>query len=306
MENRSLVALTPLVLAACVAAAALSGEPISLSAQSKPTDAASPADAIATLQWRNIGPTAQAGRVPVFLGLPGDMNTMYVAGAVGGIFKTTNGGVTWKAIFDNQPVVSIGAIAIAPTDPNVIYAGTGEGNPAQRRVHRRRRLQVDRRRRALGERRPPGQREDRAPRHRPAQRRRRVRVRARPRVGSERGTRALQDGGRREELEEGALQERPDRLFRRRHRSDQREHRVCRDVHVPPLGLVHGIGRRRDRRLQVVRRRQLLDPPVGARRESRPSEGPDGPHWRRRVAQQPEHRLRHQRDDGRRRAVALG
>ena len=46
-----------------------------------------------------------------------------------GSSRRTNGGVTWKAIFDNQPVVSIGAIAIAPTDPNVIYAGTGEGNP---------------------------------------------------------------------------------------------------------------------------------------------------------------------------------
>jgi photosystem II stability/assembly factor-like uncharacterized protein len=64
-----------------------------------------------------------------FVGLAGDVNTMYVAGAVGGIFKSTNAGVTWKAIFDHQPVASIGAIAIAPTDPNVIYAGTGEGNP---------------------------------------------------------------------------------------------------------------------------------------------------------------------------------
>ena len=177
-----------------------------------------------------------------------------------GSSRRTNGGVTWKAIFDNQPVVSIGAIAIAADRSQCDLRRHGRGQSPQRRVHRRRRLQVDRRRRALGERRPPGQREDRAPRHRPAQRRRRVRVRARPRVGPERGTRALQDGGRREELEEGALQERPDRLFRRRHRSDQREHRVCRDVHVPPLGLVHGIGRRRDRRLQVLRRRQLPGP----------------------------------------------
>jgi len=87
------------------------------------------AEPLRRLQWRNIGPTAQTGRVPVFVGLPGDINTMYVAGAVGGIFKTTNGGVSWKAIFDDQPVVSIGAVAIAPSDPNVIYAGTGEGNP---------------------------------------------------------------------------------------------------------------------------------------------------------------------------------
>jgi photosystem II stability/assembly factor-like uncharacterized protein len=92
-------------------------------------DPSSPADALKRLQWRNIGPTAQAGRIPVFVGLPGDPDTMYVAGAVGGIFKTTNGGVTWRALFDDQNVVSIGALAIAPSDPSVIYAGTGEGNP---------------------------------------------------------------------------------------------------------------------------------------------------------------------------------
>ncbi len=55
--------------------------------------------------------------------------TYYVAGANGGIIKTTNGGTTFKPIFDKQDVSSIGAIAIAPSDPNVIYVGTGEGNP---------------------------------------------------------------------------------------------------------------------------------------------------------------------------------
>ena len=129
MKSRSLAALAPLVLAALFVAGALSGEPAGVSAQGRTADATAPADALKSLQWRNIGPTVQAGRVSVFVGLPGDINTMYVAGAVGGIFKTTNGGVTWKAIFDDQPVASIGAIAIAPSDPNVIYAGTGEGNP---------------------------------------------------------------------------------------------------------------------------------------------------------------------------------
>ncbi len=109
-----------LVLAAIVARPA---------AQSGAGAGAPPADVLKRLTWRNIGPTAQAGRVPVFVGLPGDINTLYVTGAVGGIFKSTNGGVTWRAIFDDKPVTSIGAIAIAPTDPNVIYVGTGEGNP---------------------------------------------------------------------------------------------------------------------------------------------------------------------------------
>ena len=109
-----------LVLAAIVAQPA---------AQSGAGAGTPPADVLKRLTWRNIGPTVQAGRVPVFVGLPGDINTLYVAGAVGGIFKSTNGGVTWAPIFDDKPVTSIGAIAIAPTDPNVIYVGTGEGNP---------------------------------------------------------------------------------------------------------------------------------------------------------------------------------
>ncbi len=85
--------------------------------------------ALAHLRWREIGPTNQAGRVSVFVGVPGDPDTLYVSGANGGIFKSTNGGTTWKPIFDNQPVLSIGDIAIAPSNPNVLYVGTGEGNP---------------------------------------------------------------------------------------------------------------------------------------------------------------------------------
>ena len=122
-------AMTSLLLAALLAAGIASIHPPGLAAQGQAPTTAAAADAVKSLEWRGIGPTAQAGRVPAFVGLPGDANTMYVAGAVGGIFKTTNGGVTWKAIFDDQAVASIGAIAIAPADPNVIYVGTGEGNP---------------------------------------------------------------------------------------------------------------------------------------------------------------------------------
>ena len=86
-------------------------------------------DALARLRWREIGPTNQAGRVSVFVGVPGDASVMYVAGANGGIYKTTNAGVTWRPIFEKQAVLSIGAIEIAPSNPNVLYVGTGEGNP---------------------------------------------------------------------------------------------------------------------------------------------------------------------------------
>jgi photosystem II stability/assembly factor-like uncharacterized protein len=102
---------------------------VRLGAQSAGSAGPSAADALKRLEWRSIGPTAQTGRTPVFVGLPGNRKTMFVAGAVGGVFKTTNGGVTWTPVFDDQSVASIGAIAIAPSDPNVVYVGTGEGNP---------------------------------------------------------------------------------------------------------------------------------------------------------------------------------
>ena len=59
-------------------------------------------------------------------GVPGDPNTYYAGAASGGICKTTDGGIHWEPIFDDQPVSSIGALAVAPSDPNVVWAGTGE------------------------------------------------------------------------------------------------------------------------------------------------------------------------------------
>lgn len=87
------------------------------------------ADAIDGLKWRSIGPANNAGRISVVTGIPGDASTYYVAGASGGIIKTINGGVTFRQIFDKQDVASIGAIAVAPSDPNIVYVGSGEGNP---------------------------------------------------------------------------------------------------------------------------------------------------------------------------------
>jgi photosystem II stability/assembly factor-like uncharacterized protein len=86
-------------------------------------------EALDALTFRNVGPANQAGRVSVITGVPGDPFTFYVAGANGGVFKTTNGATTWTPIFDDQPFLSIGDIALAPSNPDVIYVGTGEGNP---------------------------------------------------------------------------------------------------------------------------------------------------------------------------------
>jgi len=85
--------------------------------------------AVSRLPWRSIGPANMGGRVADIAGIPGDPATYYVVPANGGIFKTTNGGTTFKPIFDKQNIASVGAIAIAPSDPNVIWAGTGEGDP---------------------------------------------------------------------------------------------------------------------------------------------------------------------------------
>ena len=87
------------------------------------------AEQLKRIDWRSVGPINNAGRVSVVTGVPGDPLTYYVAGANGGIIKTTNGGTTFTPIFDDQGSISIGAIAVAPSDRNVVYVGAGEGNP---------------------------------------------------------------------------------------------------------------------------------------------------------------------------------
>ncbi|MGB2625992.1 MAG: hypothetical protein WAK20_04345 [Candidatus Acidiferrum sp.] len=79
------------------------------------------------LHWRSIGP-ARAGRVLAVTGVPGDPETYYSGSVGGGVWKTNDAGRTWSSIFDSQPVASIGAIAVAPTNPQVIYVGTGEAD----------------------------------------------------------------------------------------------------------------------------------------------------------------------------------
>ena len=77
------------------------------------------------LRWRLVGPF-RGGRTVSVAGIPGNPNIYYFGGVGGGVWKTTNGGVTWNPIFDSQSVASLGAITLAPSDPNTIYVGTGE------------------------------------------------------------------------------------------------------------------------------------------------------------------------------------
>jgi photosystem II stability/assembly factor-like uncharacterized protein len=82
------------------------------------------------LRWRPIGPL-RAGRTKALAGVPSQPFTFYIGMVNGGVWKTTNAGRTWTPIFDEQPTGSIGSIAVAASDPNVVYVGSGEGLPTR-------------------------------------------------------------------------------------------------------------------------------------------------------------------------------
>lgn len=108
-------------LVACSAVALLGAEPVSAQQTVTPGDGF-----LAALEWRSIGPANMSGRITDVEGLPSPSKTFYIAAASGGIWKTTNNGTTFRPVFDDQRVVAMGDIAIAPSDPDQIWAGTGE------------------------------------------------------------------------------------------------------------------------------------------------------------------------------------
>ncbi|MBU6365977.1 MAG: glycoside hydrolase [Gemmatimonadetes bacterium] len=113
------VRLLPVALLAVLAAAPVA--PVPLAAQDGFSTAA-----LHGLRWRHIGPF-RAGRTKSAVGVPTQPNTFYIGATNGGVWKTTDAGRTWDPVFDAQSSGSIGAVEVAPSDPNVLYVGSGEG-----------------------------------------------------------------------------------------------------------------------------------------------------------------------------------
>ena len=90
-----------------------------------------------------LGPF-RGGRVDAVSGVPGRPNEFYFGAVNGGVWKTIDAGRVWTPVFDSQPVASIGALAVAPSAPDVVYVGSGESHAARFGGLRQRRVQVHR------------------------------------------------------------------------------------------------------------------------------------------------------------------
>ena len=97
------------------------------SRDARPAATSVPESAFNAMQWRQIGPF-RGGRAIAVTGVSGSPNVFYFGAAAGGVWKTVDAGASWLPIFDAQKIASIGAVAIAPSDPKILYVGTGEGD----------------------------------------------------------------------------------------------------------------------------------------------------------------------------------
>jgi photosystem II stability/assembly factor-like uncharacterized protein len=93
------------------------------------SDGTLPAEWVKALNWRSIGPAGMGGRITAISVFEADPTTYWIATASGGLLKTVNNGVTFEHQFDKEATVSIGDVCVAPSDKNIVWVGTGEGNP---------------------------------------------------------------------------------------------------------------------------------------------------------------------------------
>ena len=114
-----------------LAAAGLCAGVILVGAEARPADQPNPIDKLKSLELREIGPAVMGGRIDDFAVVESNPNIVFVGIAAGGVWKTTNNGTTWTPVFDKEAVSTIGDIAIAPSDPSIVWVGTGEPNNRQ-------------------------------------------------------------------------------------------------------------------------------------------------------------------------------
>src|SRR5213595_841629 len=119
MKNYQVASSSRRFLVICIVALAVLAGTAVIAQQFNP-------DLFRSLHWRSIGPF-RGGRTRAVAGVATQPNVFYIAQVNGGVWKTTDYGRTWTPIFDDQPTGSVGAIAVAPSNPNVIYVGSGEG-----------------------------------------------------------------------------------------------------------------------------------------------------------------------------------
>ena len=120
--------LAPRVMLICLALAILVTVPLALAAEGESADETEP-EFLEAMEFRNIGPF-RGGRVTAVSGVPGDAQTYLMGSTGGGVWKTDDAGTTWKNLSDDSfEVGSIGAVAVAPSDTNVVYVGTGSACP---------------------------------------------------------------------------------------------------------------------------------------------------------------------------------
>jgi photosystem II stability/assembly factor-like uncharacterized protein len=104
---------------------------LALTAKAGPADQPNPTDKFKSLEFREIGPATMGGRIDDFAVVESNPNIVYAGVASGGVWKTTNNGTTWTPVFDKEGVSTIGDVVVAPSDPSIVWAGTGEPNNRQ-------------------------------------------------------------------------------------------------------------------------------------------------------------------------------